>query len=239
MNVLFIEPAFPRNQREFVRALHSVGATVHGIGEKPYEWLDDETRQRLASYQQIGSVTDEGALEWAVRKAQDQFWVDRLETVIEAHTLPVAHVRERTGIPGITSRTAYLCRDKVVMKDVLRAAGVPTAASAGISSAAEAFDFAGAFGFPVIVKPRAAAGAAGTFRAGDTEELARVVRESGLARRRARRHRGVRGRARGLLRHALRGRPRHATTSSATITPTCSRRCARAGSRRRSSPPTG
>ncbi|WMS41308.1 ATP-grasp domain-containing protein [Acuticoccus sp. MNP-M23] len=181
MNVIFIEPSFPSNQREFVRALHAVGATVHGIGERPYDWLDEETRQRLASYQQIGAVTDEGALEWAVRKAQDQFWVDRLETVIEAHTLPVANVRERTGIPGTTARTAYLCRDKVAMKDVLRAAGVPTAASAGISSAAEAFDFAGAFGFPVIIKPRSAAGAAGTFRARDAAELEDVVQRSGLA----------------------------------------------------------
>ncbi len=34
MNVLFVEPAFPTNQREFVRALHAVGARVTGIGER-------------------------------------------------------------------------------------------------------------------------------------------------------------------------------------------------------------
>jgi hypothetical protein len=32
MHVLFVEPHFPRNQREFVRALASVGARVTGIG---------------------------------------------------------------------------------------------------------------------------------------------------------------------------------------------------------------
>ena len=181
MNVLFIEPAFPANQREFVRALASIGARVFGIGERPQDWLDQETRGRLAGYQQIGSVTDEGALEWAVREAQKHVWVDRLEATVEAHILPAAHVRERCGIPGITSRTAYLCRDKVAMKEVLRAAGVPTAASAGIASVGEAHDFASAFGFPVIIKPRAAAGASGTFRAANLDELAHVGRASGLA----------------------------------------------------------
>ncbi len=32
MNVIFIEPSFPHNQREFVRALKTVGANVIGIG---------------------------------------------------------------------------------------------------------------------------------------------------------------------------------------------------------------
>ena len=34
MHVLFVEPAFPRNQRDFVRALHAVGARVTGIVHK-------------------------------------------------------------------------------------------------------------------------------------------------------------------------------------------------------------
>nr|MBA3325407.1 ATPase [Paracoccaceae bacterium] len=181
MNVLFLEPAFPASQREFVRALASIGANVFGIGERPYDWLDDETRGRLSGYQQIASVTDEGALEWAVRDAQSRFWVDRLEAVIEAHVLPAAHVRERCTIPGVSARTAYLCRDKVAMKDVLRRAGVPTAASAGVTSVAEAEDFVRAHGFPVILKPRDAAGAAGAFRAGNPAEFAAAARARGLA----------------------------------------------------------
>lgn len=181
MHVLFIEPAFPANQREFVRALTSIGAHVYGVGERPYDWLDHETRGWLKGYQQIESVTNEGALEWAVREAQKHFWVDRLEATVEAHILPAAHVRERTGIPGISARTAYLCRDKVAMKEVLRRAGLPTAASAGVRSYGEAVDFVRAHGFPVILKPRDAAGASGTFRAGSEGELQHVARTSGLA----------------------------------------------------------
>ena len=181
MNVCFLDPGFPANQREFVRALVSVGATVHGIGDRPVEWLDAELRSWLGSYRQIASTVDEGAIERAVRQAQGEVWIDRLETVIEAHQLPAAHVRERLGIPGTLSRTAWLCRDKPAMKDALRAAGVRCAASAGIASEAEAIDFAREVGYPVIVKPRDAAGAAGTWRAGDEGELRAAARESGVA----------------------------------------------------------
>ena len=37
--------------------------------------------------------------------------------------MPAAHVREACGIPGTSVRTAYLCRDKPAMKEVLRAGG--------------------------------------------------------------------------------------------------------------------
>ncbi|MFT4727104.1 MAG: phosphoribosylaminoimidazole carboxylase (NCAIR synthetase) [Granulosicoccus sp.] len=181
MNIIFIEPGFPANQKQFVRALASIGANVIGIGERPIEWLDNETRDCLQSYQQIKSVTDEAALEWAVKQVQAECWVDRLEAVVEAHVMPAAHIRERCGIPGTTARTAYLCRDKVAMKEVLRNAGVPTAASAGVSSTADAREFAEEHGYPVIIKPRDAAGAAGTYRANNKEELIAISHDCGLA----------------------------------------------------------
>ena len=56
MNVIFVEPSFPRNQREFVRALHASGANVIGIGERPVEYLDDEMKAWLSEYAQLRSV---------------------------------------------------------------------------------------------------------------------------------------------------------------------------------------
>lgn len=181
MNVIFLEPGFPSNQREFVRALAAIGVNVYGIGDRPAEWLDDELKSWMVNYQQIESITDEVALEWAVRQAQGMVWIDRLEAVVEAHVMPAAHVRERTGIPGTSSRTAYLCRDKVAMKEVLRKAGVPTAESAGLASANDVRDFARSIGLPIIIKPRDGAGAAGTFKASDEEELETAIRLSGVA----------------------------------------------------------
>jgi hypothetical protein len=90
MHVLFVEPTFPKNQREFVRALHSVGARVTGIGEYGTEALDADLRRWLHGYERIRSVTDEGALLDAVRRVQAREWVDRLEATVEAHILPTA-----------------------------------------------------------------------------------------------------------------------------------------------------
>ena len=50
MNVVFVDPAFPPTQRQFVRGLYEVGASVIGIGDRPHEWLDDELRSWLTHY---------------------------------------------------------------------------------------------------------------------------------------------------------------------------------------------
>jgi hypothetical protein len=109
-------------------------------------------------------------------------WVDRLEATVEAHIMPAAHVRERRGIPGTSVRTAYLCRDKPAMKQALREAGIPCAQSTGAESGNEVRDFAERVGFPLIIKPRSAAGAAGTYKVTDGAELEQAIRESGVDR---------------------------------------------------------
>jgi carbamoylphosphate synthase large subunit len=175
MNVVFVEPFFPANQRQFARALAEAGATVIGIGEYPADALGDELRGWLHHYQQVPSVTDVEAMTGAVRWAQDKLWVDRIEATIEAHIMAAAQVREACTIPGTSVRTAWLCRDKPSMKQVLREAGVPTAASAAASSAAEARAFAEQVGFPLILKPRSGAGAADTMRADNAADLERAL----------------------------------------------------------------
>ena len=180
MHVIFVEPGFPFNQREFVRALHSVGAFVTGIGERPFEFLDDDLRDWMGAYEQVPSVVHEGALQAAVRRVQARGWVDRLEATVEAHILPTARVRESCGIPGTTVRTAFLCRDKPAMKEVLRQADVPCAMSIGADTLDAVHDFVREIGFPVIIKPRDAAGAAGTHRCTNPAELEAALAESGV-----------------------------------------------------------
>ncbi len=178
MHVLFLEPAFPRNQQKFVHALRRVGARVTAIGESPLEGLPRELRESLYGYERVPSVVDEGALLEVVKRVQGREWVDRLEATVEAHIMAAAHVREACDIPGTTSRTAWLCRDKPAMKDVLREAGVPCAQSTGTKDAEEVRAFARRVGYPVILKPRDSAGAAGTYRAANDEELEAAIRSS-------------------------------------------------------------
>jgi formate-dependent phosphoribosylglycinamide formyltransferase (GAR transformylase) len=171
VNVVFIEPFFPSTQRNFVRGLAEAGATVIGIGESPPEMLDDQLKSWMAHYHQVPTVIDVGILTDTVRWVQDKLWVDRLESTIEAHTLAAAQARENCTIPGTSVRTAWLCRDKPSMKETLRAAGVPTAASTAAGTAAEVLAFADAVGYPLILKPRSGAGAMDTTRVDNRADL--------------------------------------------------------------------
>ena len=175
MNVVFVEPSFPPTQRHFVRALAEVGANVIGVGESPTEMLDEQLRSWMSHYHQVSTVVDVGAVTDAVRWIQDKLWVDRLETTVEAHTLAVAQVRENCTIPGTSVRTAWLCRDKPSMKEALRTAGVPTAASTAAENAEQVLAFAKAVGYPLILKPRSGAGAQDTTRVDDGAELAAAL----------------------------------------------------------------
>ncbi|MEI2777923.1 MAG: ATPase [Tetrasphaera sp.] len=181
MNIVFVEPHFPTNQRRFVLALAGVGARIIGVGESEEWLLDDEVRGALAGYYRVDNVTDVAQLTEAVRWAQSQMWVDRLEATVEAHTMAAAQVREATGIPGTSVRATWLCRDKPSMKDALRQAGVPTAASTAAHTAEQVWAFARHTGYPLILKPRAGAGAAGTMRVDNDTELAAALSAHGAA----------------------------------------------------------
>jgi formate-dependent phosphoribosylglycinamide formyltransferase (GAR transformylase) len=181
MNVIFIEPAFPPNQREFVRGLAAAGATVIGIGERPLDHLDPDLRRWMIHYHEVGNVTDVDAMTDVVRWVQDRLWIDRLEASVEAHTMAAAQVRENCTIPGTSVHTAWLCRDKPSMKQALREVGVPTAASTAAKSASDVRDFAAQVGYPLILKPRAGAGASGTVRVDSDAELDAALGNFGSA----------------------------------------------------------
>jgi hypothetical protein len=179
MHVVFIEPRFPGNQRLFVKALAEVGAQVTAIGEGSKDSLDDDLKRWLLHYEEVRSVVDEEAVLRALRFVQGRKHVDRLEATIEAHIMPTARVREAAGIPGTSVRTAFLCRDKPAMKQLLREGGIPCAQSTGASSVAEVRAFVEQVGFPIIIKPRAGAGASGAARVDSLADLEPALRSLG------------------------------------------------------------
>ncbi|MEN9800621.1 MAG: hypothetical protein RL653_4318 [Pseudomonadota bacterium] len=180
MHVVFIEPRFPANQRHFVRALKDVGATVTAIGEGSKESLSPDLREQLSHYEQVDSVVNEGAVLRAARFIHSRKPIDRLEAVVEAHIMAAAKVREAMGIPGTSVRSSWLCRDKPAMKEVLRKGGVRCALSTAANSVQEIVDFAKEVGFPLILKPRDGAGASGTARVNNAEQLLAAARELGV-----------------------------------------------------------
>ncbi len=171
MHVVFVEPAFPKNQREFLRGLLSTGARISAISERPPEALPNDLREGLFQFERVRSVVDEHALAEAVKRLALKARVDRLEATVEAHVMAAAHVREQLKIYGTTSKTAWLCRDKPAMKEAARAGGVACAASARVTSLVDAEAFAKTNGYPLILKPLDGAGASGTSKVHNETEL--------------------------------------------------------------------
>jgi len=182
MHIVFVEPRFPGNQKLFIKALAEVGATITAIGEGSKASLDDDLKHWLTHYEEVGSVCDEDAVLRALRFVQSRAHVDRFEATVEAHIMPIARVREIAGIPGTSVRTAFLCRDKPAMKEVLREGGIPCAQSTAASTAAEVQAFAERVGFPLILKPRDGAGASGATRVDSAAEIDAAVASFGGAR---------------------------------------------------------
>ena len=86
MHVLFVEPRFPQNQMEFVRALAKAGARVTAIGEAPRAALGSRLEGWLYGYEQVPSVADRkrrlGILgERDAVHDRQAFGVDQRETV--------------------------------------------------------------------------------------------------------------------------------------------------------------
>ncbi|WP_433241354.1 ATP-grasp domain-containing protein [Streptosporangium sp. CA-135522] len=88
-----------------------------------------------------------------------------------------ARLRELLGLPGQRLPSTIPYRNKLVMKDMARAAGIPVAPYAAVECAADVIAFAGERGFPIVVKPRDSAGSIGVKVIGSQEELDRYLAE--------------------------------------------------------------
>ena len=178
MHVIFIAPHFPANQRNFVRALKEIGCYITGIIDSPIQHIDSEVRSYLDHYEEVPSVTSLHAVREAVRTIQRRGpWVHYLEAAIEAHVLVASQVREETGIPGLPYSVVELCRDKFLMKKFLRENGFAVARDAAIDNSNDARKGAKHIGYPLIIKPRAGAGASGTYRVDSKLQLEEVIRK--------------------------------------------------------------
>jgi hypothetical protein len=102
----------------------------------------------------------------------------RLIGVLEELQLPLAFARRQLDLPGITPEVAHRFRDKAAMKEVLIAAGIPTARHATIIDPAEAWRFVDEVGYPMVLKPPAGAGCRATVRVSGPQELADVLRQA-------------------------------------------------------------
>ena len=98
------------------------------------------------------------ATEQAALEAAREHGVDLVASTSESDVLRAARLRVRLGLPGQHTESATAYRDKVVMKQLVQAAGLRVPAFAPIDDPLDLLDFNAAEGFPLVVKPRFGAG---------------------------------------------------------------------------------
>ncbi len=175
---VFVTPFFNESAIRFIAALLDVpGLRLAVASQDIEENLPASLLGRLVKHFRVGNVQDAAELAQATRWIEANIaHVDRLLAVSEFAQVAVAEARDRLGLPGPGAEVIKNFRDKPRMKDVLRAAGLPVARHRLAPDEAEARRFAGEVGFPLVVKPPAGVGSAGTFTAKDAGELDRVIK---------------------------------------------------------------
>jgi biotin carboxylase len=174
-NVIFVAPFALEATMRFLRpALALPGVRLALIGQEPAERLPEELRSKLFAHYRVEDAMQVDQLLSAVRHVA-RGWngkVDRIVAILEQLQVPVAEVRAKLGLPGLSVEAALNFREKSRMKNVLRQNDLPCARHRLCSSDREAFAFGESSGFPIVVKPPAGAGAKNTFRVDSKEQLA-------------------------------------------------------------------
>ena len=174
MHVVFVAPQFSPAASQMIEAAASLsGVRVIVISHEPLERLASHIARKVTGHWRIDNVFDASQLEAAVRTLATRHGpIARCFGAMEQLQIPLAIVRERLGLPGLSSAAAGNFRDKARMKDALRAAGVPVARHQLIGSIADAEALVRTVGFPIVIKPPAGAGALATHRFDDVASLA-------------------------------------------------------------------
>ena len=141
--------------------------------------LDEQTaKEELSGYRHV--VTFEAfdgnpSVEIQALELHRQYGFDSVIAMNEFDLLRAARLRAAMGLPGQQPHQAEAYRDKLRMKELLTAAGIPVAPFAAVPHASDLHTFAATHGYPIVVKPRRGAGSMGVEVLGSAQELVAYV----------------------------------------------------------------
>lgn len=172
MNIVYLSPHFPRHYHQFCKNLKQLGATVLGIGDTPYDDLEQAVKDALTEYYRLPDMHDYDGLVRACGYFTHRYGkIDRFESLNEYWLATEARIRDDFNIPGIRGRDIDVIKRKSLMKGRFQSAGIPVAAGRVVSSPEEARGLIRITGYPVVAKPDAGVGALDTFRLDSDTDL--------------------------------------------------------------------
>ncbi len=174
MNFIFVSPNFPHTYWNFCDRLKKNGVNVLGIGDAPYDSLEEPLKAALTEYYKVGNMENYDEMYRAVAYFAFRYGkIDWLESNTEYWLEQDARLREDFNIQtGVQPHELALWKSKSAMKPVYKEAGIPTARNHKVTDIAAAREFLDEIGgFPVIVKPDIGVGAADTWKLENDKDL--------------------------------------------------------------------
>lgn len=173
MNFVFISPHFPSTYWLFANRLKRNGVNVLGIGDCPYDGLEDNVRDSLTEYYYVQDMKDYeqvfkavaffsfkyGKIDWL--ESNNEFWLE-----LDARLRTDFHITTGEQYADIGR-----IKKKSSMKEYYKKAGIPTARLHMVSTIEAAREFIKQVGYPVIVKPDVGVGANDTYELKNEDDL--------------------------------------------------------------------
>src|SRR5260221_4675692 len=175
MRVVFLAPAYPPEMIQYTRGLAEVGAEVYGVGDSHRDALPREVKPHLHDYLQVPRILDEDDVIERVSLWLKGKSIDRVLANWEVLVMLAARLRQRWGLPGMSPDVVRGFRDKEIMKERVRAAGLRVPRSRRVRTEREVREAAEEIGFPLILKPIAGGGRANTYQVRTAAELEATI----------------------------------------------------------------
>ena len=172
MNYIVISPYYPQNFQQFTVELANKGITVLGIGQEPYDQLDQPLKDSLTEYFRVENLEN---LDEVKRAVAFLFYkhgpIDRIESHNEYWLEQDAQLREQFNVFGAKPKDLKKTKFKSEMKKLFKKAGVPVVPGQVVKTISGVDLAVNKLGLPLIAKPDNGVGAAATFKLETKEDV--------------------------------------------------------------------
>ena len=172
MNYIVISPYYPQNFQHFTIELANQGINVLGIGQEPYDQLDQPLKDALTEYFRVENLENIDEVKRAVAFLFYKHGpIDRIESHNEFWLEQDAQLREQFNVFGAKPKDLKKTKFKSEMKKLFKKAGVPVVPGQVVKTLSGVDLAVNKLGLPLIAKPDNGVGAAATFKLETKEDV--------------------------------------------------------------------
>ena len=172
MNYIVISPYYPQNFQQFTIELANQGINVLGIGQEPYDQLDQPLKDALTEYFRVENLENIDEVKRAVAFLFYKHGpIDRIESHNEYWLEQDAQLREQFNVFGAKPKDLKKTKFKSEMKKLFKKAGVPVVPGQVVKTISGVDLAVNKLGLPLIAKPDNGVGAAATFKLETKEDV--------------------------------------------------------------------